>query len=389
MKSNIWSVMKKDLDKIFKNPRTLFATVIMPGLILFLIYAFMGTSLSNETKELFIYIENTPVSFQAYKESLSADPSNIKFIDVTNETLEDLKNKVHDEEIDAVLWFEKDFDLKLDGASPKIDFYYNQNSMTSDTVAKQINAVINVYKDEIIEKTLEHNIFEFNPESIHDENKTGGQILSSLLPLLIITFVFAGTLGVGTDAIAGEKERGTLSTLLMAPIKKTDIIYGKILSTTLISVLTAISSFIGILASMPFAKEMFFGTGEMSFNYTIIDYLGLLALFVVVAFIASSLILTASTYGKSVKEATSFATPLYIVAMLAAGISMFDQTLPSGIVFYLIPIYSATLGLKGILSFKLLTSQFLLIVGSSVVFILIIVFILVRLFKSEKVIFSK
>ena len=66
----------------------------------------------------------------------------------------------------------------------------------------------------------------------------------------------SSSLGIGADVIAGEKERGTLSTLLMAPITKTEIIVGKILATTIITLLSSVGSFLGIAASLPFATKI-------------------------------------------------------------------------------------------------------------------------------------
>ncbi|HHU55881.1 MAG TPA: ABC transporter permease [Acholeplasmataceae bacterium] len=399
---HLWGVMKKDLDKVFKNPRMIFSTIILPGLLLFLIYSFMGTSFANfidsteenlQTRTSTIIIHNAPTSFNEFASNEVLNELNIKFIIKDDFDLEKYKDEVLHEEIDGIIVFENDFDNKLGKTEPEINMIYNPTSSFSSNSFSKLQYLLNLYKDHTLnellaDQGLSANLFKPTPTEVFSEKKSGGMILASLLPMLIITFIFSGCLASGTDAIAGEKERGTLQTLLMAPVKRNNIIGGKIISTTILAVSSAISSFIGIMASMPFAKELFL-PGDVTLSYEALDYIGLFLIFLVVAFIASSTILIASTFGKNIKEATSYAMPLFIVAMLVSVISMFDSSLPQGIIPYLIPIYNATLGLKGILLFQLKIYQFLMIIGSSLVFISLITFLLVKLFKNEKVLFSK
>ena len=220
-----------------------------------------------------------------------------------------------------------------------------------------------------------------------DENKSGGQILAMLLPMFIMTFVFAGALSVGSDAVAGEKERGTLATLLMAPIKRNDIIFSKILSTALISIMSALSSFIGVIASLPFAKDML--ALDVDVTYSAYSYLQLVIILIILGMLSASLILIASTFAKTTKEASSYAMPIYIVAILVSTVSMFSMETPKDISLYLIPIYNISLGLRAVFSFDLETLQFIILVLSNITYIILINLILFRMFKSEKVLFNK
>lgn len=399
---HIGVVMKKDLDKVFKNPRMIFSTIILPGLIIFLIYAFMGTSFSKfldnsqnkyETHISKVYVYQAPDSFKTFINNFQ-ESYNLEIINNDNiNDIESQKELVLNEQIDAIITFEDNFTEKMGVSEPEIKITYNPTNNFSANTYSNLITVINLYKENMLNELLEDqglsaNLFKYVDDQKYNEKKSGGMILASLLPMLIITFIFSGCLASGTDAIAGEKERGTLSTLLMAPVKRNNIITGKIISTTILAVCSATSSFIGVMGSMPFAKDLFF-QGDVTISYTIIDYLGLLAIFFVVAFIASSLILIASTIGKNIKEASSYAMPFFIVAMLVTVISMFSNNIPTTIIPYLIPIYNATLGLQGILMSQLEIYQFLLIIASSLVFIAIITFGLVKMFKNENILFSK
>lgn len=394
---NIWNVMKKDLDKVFKFPRMFFSTIILPGLILFVIYALLGTVLQNALEntdevESNVYVYNAPVSFQKQLEEVSKQ--DIKFHTEFSEDLETLKNSVLHKEIEAIIIFDENFDTKIaENQNPQISLFFNPDNAISSKY-EILSSMVATYKANLIEDILkEHgktsNIFSFTPQPLFDEKKSGGIMLAMLLPMLIVIFIFSSSLGIGTDAIAGEKDRGTLATLLMAPIKRNHIIFGKIFSTTIISTCSAISSFIGILASMPFAKQMYGFGDAIQVGYQFGDYMIMLGLLFLLAVLASTLILLCSTFAKTVKEANSYAMPIYLVAMIASMISMVAFNMPTSIAPYFIPIYNVALGIKGILSYNVTLLPYLAIFFSTILFISLIVFLLIKLFKSEKIVFSK
>jgi len=390
---NIRGVMKKDLDKIFRFPSAIFSTIILPGLILFLMYAVMGTSLQSivgEDEEYYskIILVNMPESFNPYIESKDVDKIDYTLYVDSNFDLELTINAIKEENYDLLVIFDKDFDNGIEMESqPKITLYGNELNNESSSALLKMNTIMSDYKNQILlDKGINQNVLINNFISVTDTQEKNAFGIAMLIPMLIITFVFAGALGVGADAVAGEKERGTLSTLLMAPIKRNEIILGKIASTTVLSLLSAISSFVGIIASLPFAKQMFGLEGAVVYPFG--SYIQLFIIILILAMFASSTILICSTFAKSVKEATNFAMPLYIVAILIAVLSMFSS-MPSKIGLYMIPIYNLALGIKGLLSFDLLNIQFAVIVISNIVYIAIIVFLLVKMFRNEKFMFSK
>ncbi|HPN60951.1 MAG TPA: hypothetical protein PLO88_02325, partial [Bacilli bacterium] len=119
------------------------------------------------------------------------------------------------------------------------------------------------------------------------------------------------------------------------------------------------------------------------------DYLGILLILIVLSVLASSLLLIFSTLAKTVKEATMLAMPLYLAAIIMPVLTMFSESVSKKFWHYLIPIYNCTVGLKAVLSMEITLLNYLLIIASSLVFIVLTVFLLVKLFKSEKVLFAK
>ena len=388
--NNILMIIKKELDKIFKFPRVFFSTIILPGLIIFLIYSFMGTQMSKEIYKEYkyqVYVINQTEEFNLM---LSSYSDYITVIDKDDRfDVETLKEKLITNEIDLVVIFSDNFTVNLFTDDANIEVLANKGSSNSINALNIISTILEEYKDlELKKHNIITDVFKFTIDDKYtDEKKNGGEIIAMLLPMLIITFVFAGTLSIGADAIAGEKERGTLATLLMAPIKRNDIILGKIISTALISIMTATSSIVGVLLALPFAKDLFQVSGSIA--YGIADYIQLFMVVIVLGIMSSALILVASTFARTTKEATSYAMPIYLIAILIPTFSMFSTDSASSIIPYCIPIYNLSQTLKDIFAFNANITNFLIALFSSLAYIILLILLLLKMFKSEKVLFSK
>lgn len=242
---NIFRIVKKELDKIFKFPRTVFTTLLLPGLVLFIIYAIIGSgfntlSSTSEKQNSFIYVINSPESLQTVYEQTKS--FNVDLIKANKDELEELKQKVINGEIAAILLYDEDFDENIGKEPlPKIKILFDSSSNYASTILQRAQTVIIIHQ-EIIYQDLGINphVFELSEEKIEPKEKGAAAILAMILPMLIISFIFASALGIGSDAIAGEKERGTLATLLMLPIKRSEIIIGKIISTSILTLLSAL-----------------------------------------------------------------------------------------------------------------------------------------------------
>lgn len=391
---NIFRIVKKELDKIFKFPRQIITAFILPGLLLFLIYAFIGVGLSSvmeegEEQASIIYVINSPESLESIYSIASSLKVDLRKEDVSE--LNNLKQAVLNEEIAAVIVYDEDFDNNIQKSPlPKVSVFYVSSASNAYAVMERAQTIIGLQQKHIYEDLdIDPNLFNVGFEKLESDQESVGSILAMILPMMVMSFIFASALGVGSDAIAGEKERGTLATLLMLPIKRSNIIIGKIISTSTITVLSALSSFIGLFAAMPFAKAMFALGDNATISYSAMDIIGLIVILLLIALLASSILLIFSTLAKNIKEASTMALPVYIAAIISPLLTMFTTGGSSSKIVYLIPVYNTILGLKDILSFNFDIINFLIILGSSVLYISIIVFVLVRMFKSEKVLYSK
>ncbi|MFA7130729.1 MAG: ABC transporter permease subunit [Bacilli bacterium] len=414
-----FNIVRKELDKIFRNPRLIFSTFILPGLLIFVIYSLLGTTLKTQVQKAnehisIIKVINCPESFLAARDLyLSLQENDESYLKLNAEIDEfDLSQKdestelkdyaarlVEEGQIDALIEFEDDFDDKIEtfleaflnkeqATAPKITIYTDTTINNSSVALSKINVLLGLMNStKMAEIGNPQSIYSNETVELASEEETSGQMIGMLLPMLITIFVFAGGMSVGADAIAGEKERGTISTLLMAPISKSYIVVGKIISTIIITVLSSLGSFIGVIASFPNAKELFGEVGMISFGF--VQYLQIFTVILLIALISTSFFLIASTIAKSTKEATMYATPVYMIAMVTSYIPIFTDKLPKEIGSYLIPIYNLILGIKGILLSDLKTLHFVAIVGSTLVYAILLLSLVRVLFKSEKLMFQK
>lgn len=406
---HVLNIIKKELDKVFKNPRLFVTTFILPGVLIFAIYGTMGNLANSEIEKAVsntsnIYVVDVSTSFKetidmynaTYPEdSENALNANFTYYESNNITKEELDEALNEGACNAYIIFEKDFDevlnnrLKDQSAPlPGVQIYMLSTSTMSAVASEKVNALLNVLRDIKITETYgDITIINNMTFDIADEATQSNYTLAMLLPMLLITFIFAGGISIGTDAIAGEKERGTIATLLMTPINKNEIVIGKLIAAIIMTIISALSSFIGVACSLPMSQEIF-----GSANLTLLSFSTMISLFGLIlstALIAITIFMIASTIAKNIKEATTFAMPFYMIGIILSLSTMFMEKFPTDIGTYLIPIYNLSLGIKGTLIGEISTINLLIVIGSNLVYFILGIILMTKLFKNEKIMFSK
>lgn len=397
--SGAWfTVFKKEMARFFGDKRLLFSTVILPGLMIYLMYSVMGMAMSSmlDTEESVykVAVANMPSAYEAFLPEESFEIEQI-----SPESLEECKKELSDKTLDLCVIFPENFEASVtsfntndtDREIPNIELYYNSTSVESSSAYDSFEAIFNAFETKI------SNVFDINyVESVEDFQKydvatdaeTTGTLFASILPVLLIVFMFSACMSLAPESIAGEKERGTIATLLITPIPRNQIVIGKICSLACIALLSGISSFLGTFLSMPAMLGSM--SDEMSTQYyTASDYvcLVLLILSTVLLFVTAISILSA--LAKTVKEATTLVMPLMIVVMVISFASMYSTSAKSEFFWYFIPVYNTVQGMVGIFSFTSSPVNLTISVVSNVLFSLLGVFVLAKMFNNEDIIFGK
>ena len=397
MKSNTWTIIKKEFARFFGDRQLLFTTVIMPGLLIYIIYSFMGTGMKKMATEganeqVTLCVENLP-------ESMAPLVDGVPYTVAVQQpvTQEDI-DKLEDKSLNVVLMrFPEAFDEKVAAYDPQsgefapnIEIYYNSANNASTRVFHMLQNSLTIYEDQL------SNRFDINRiESVDDQfdmanqDDVLGSVLSKLIPMLILMLLFSGVMGIAPSAIAGEKERGTIATLLVTPMKRNELALGKVVSLSGMALLSGISSFIGIVLSLPKMIQADTAGVELGLNYTGGDYAVLLITILATVLIMASVVSLFSALAKDVKNAGTMIVPFMLVVMFCGLTPMFQSSVPENLTAYMIPFYNSIQVMTSVFAHEMKWMPVVVMLVSNVVYTGIAVWVLTRMFNSEKVMFSK
>lgn len=389
MSKNIFTIIKKELRRFFTDRRML-VSLLLPGLLIFVLYSVIGdmTTRMNSVDEDYtyqVYIINEPSELTSMNDfndlqfEISHEPA------LSDDALELLSEK----EIDLVIVYETDFYTKMldyevgQGSAPMVEIYYNSTKNESSFLYGSYLQRFNQLESQLSNK------FDINQRTnttydFATEDDVSIQIITSLLPFLLLTFLFSGAMSISAESIAGEKERGTIATLLITPTKKSEIALGKVISLSIVTLVSAASSFTGLMLSIP--KLM--GDQSLSTNmYNLNTYILLFIVIVSTVFIYVVLLSIISAYSKSIKEASALAVPLMIINMLV-GISSMLGISSGNITSYLIPVYNSVQSITAILSLEVNMTHLVVTILINLGVVIVGVFSLTKMFNSEKIMFN-
>ncbi len=394
MKNNILTIIKKELTRFFGDKRTAFSIILLPGLIIFLMYSFMGDALSNMTSTENNYVPNVYVV--NLPDEFKNNPT-LSFVEIEENEIDNAKKNLEESKIDLLAVFPDNFIDEVQKYSissglpaPEINIYFNSSSTESQTAYEIMKETLTYY-----ESTLS-NKFDINRNSdeIYDlasEKDATATIFSSMMPMLLMIFLCTGCMAVAPESIAGEKERGNIATLLITPMKRSTLALGKITSLAIISLLSAVSSTIATLLSLP---KLMGGSGNdgnllNASYYQVSDYIVLSLIILSTVLLLVALFSITSAYAKSVKEAQSFAAPIMFITMFMGVISMFGNSTRENPLLYLIPLYNSAQAMVSVFNFEVIPQNIIITFISNSAYTAIGTVLLTKMFQSEKIIFSK
>ncbi len=392
MKSNaIFTIFKKELARFFKDKRTLIA-LLMPGFLIYIIYSLMGgfigdAFMPDKDYKPIIYSVNTPKTVDALFE-------NMELAIIPSENIEKEKQAIENGSIDLLMIFPENFEGLIavyypesGEPAPNVELYYNSSNTNSATAYQTVDSLLDLYE------SMRANMFDINRPASEEqtfdlatEKDMTGMIFSMIMPMLLMMLLFSGCMAVAPESIAGEKERGTIATLLITPTKRSHIAIGKILALSVMALISGASSTAGTLLSLP---KLMGGSVELDgAAYGMQDYTMLAVVILSTVLVFITLISIISAYAKTVKEAGTYVTPLMILSMLV-GLSGMTGAMAEHPALYAIPIFNSVQSMIGIFSFDLNIVHVIITVCANIAVTAVGVFVLTRMFSSEKIMFNK
>ena len=397
------SVMKKEITRIFNDRKLLFAAVILPGILIFIMLNLSGrlTNMMTGIDDNHIYEVHAVYLPDSVAALLAPDELRINIIPATMADTERIKQDIADQNTDLLLIFPPGFDADVAGfdpmtatnLAPNIEIWLNSARQESAEANRTVKTLINAYHHSLTHRFSVNAPTARVPDGNFDLATAAdimAMILGMMLPMMFILFIFTGCQALVPESVAGEKERGTLGTLLVTTASRKQMALGKVLGLSFFAMLGALGSFIGLMFSMggmvPDVGDLMNGAGVMDM-FSIQDFMLLFLIATSLSLLFVSLLSIMSTYSKSVKEANAFATPLILVIFLGAiGGGLIGNS--NSVFIHMIPIFNSSLGITSIINSEVSILNTAVGIVTNFVLAIIMTGVVAAMFSSEKIVFD-
>ena len=394
---NVLTIFLKELKRVFTDKRMLIS-LFLPGVLIYFVYTVMGTVMTkvvtqSSTKDTTFQVAYTdnfnssktdgqlPKLMTYVDEAMKVSKNNntVTFKEFTTGELDSYKEELRQGKYHLVVAFTDDFENKLGDttASNDVDLFYNGDSNASSDLYNYVSQIVSVaYTNYTVNKNGAVTA------NVGEKDMMAMKIAAMIIPMVTISILFSTVLSLCPEAIAGEKERGTLASLLLTPIKRGEFVAGKILSLSTTAIASGIVSFTGLILSIP--KLM----GGFNITISPVDGLLLFLLVVTVLLLFVAIGVFISALANTVKEAAGYLSPIMIVFMLfgmAPSLFGFDQ-------WYLsfVPILNVCVSINALLNgAENLLLFFGLTVASTIVYTGLLMFGVTKLFNKERVVLGQ
>jgi len=395
---SVATVYRKELTEWLRDRRTLISTVLVPLLafpvLMVGMTSLMAVMMNKAEKEIpkvmIIQGENSPRLVAALQ--ASKDLEIVPYAD-------DWKDQISNKQIRAGVEIPPGFDASLSSKSSlTVQIHYYQGEVKSEFAARHVEDSLKSFRDDFVKERLEANNlpdslispFKTEKHNVAPAEKVSGAALGGLLGYMVILLSMTGAIYPAIDLTAGEKERGTMETILSSPLSRVDLVLGKFflvlsasLSTAILSIISMGTSFY-LVGHSPAMAQKDAAVFQLHVGLPTVLSVFLMALPLAVLF--ASALLTIALFAKSYKEAQSYLTPMTFIVVIPAVASLlpgFDLN-PK---LALIPILSTSLVCKEIVAGTFHWNYILLILLSSSVYAAAGLFLAVKMFQRESVLF--
>jgi sodium transport system permease protein len=387
------TIFKKEFGEIFRDPRTRFGTIVSPLIISPLILILVGGMTRKQVEDR--RTEIIKVAVVGKENAPSVYPLLAKIPQMTLTPMEKTAagNAIHAREIQAAVVLPADTEASLAAQKPTditivFDAGYEASRDAADRVEAAFSETIGpkIVTIRLKEKSLAPEII--TPFTLKQTPLPGGAgagvlMLAMFLPYILSLSAIMGGTQLANDTVAGEKERGTLETLLASPVSRRDIVIGKFLAVACVSLVNSMLSIVGMLWPLWF-KLSLFGEAASTLKLGVGAIIAMGLVQIPLAILGTGILMTISTFARNQKEASTYLLPTILCVSVGAICSML---LPATAPLYwaFIPITNAALVLKQALQ-GLLNIPFVAIAcGTSLLYAVIAIWVAIQAFQKESI----
>lgn len=382
MKNNLWNILKKELRELFRDKKSLAMMLVIPIFIPLLV---IGMSALFESQMNVDTNEYNKIGFNYELSETEKQIAKEMDIDIVENTTKKLKGKYKEGKIDLYI--------------TKKDNHYTIHSDGSDAstyASTLVETYFNTYKEILQQQALQENDIDANQilniitieEKVVEEDNFFASYIKNYAFLFIIMAITVSATYPATDTTAGERERGTLETLLTFPMKSKDIIIGKFLGVTVSSIITGLLSLVLAIISLFISKDMFTIYEGVNTMYSLSSIIYAIVVIITYSFFISGLCIAIASTSKTFKEAQSALTPLTFISLFP-GMIAFVIGITTTPLIAIIPFLNFTTIFTDITAGNINMLHVLLMIISTIIYISIVLYYIIKQYKSEKVLFAK
>ncbi len=379
--NNVIVTLKKELKLIIRDKKSLLMMAITPLFIpiFVILMSYVYEELTVNTKEKTYEVG---VNYNLSEEEKELSNKEIKYIKYNDKT--ELEKAYKNNKIIAYIIKEEN----------NYNIYTNTQSEDGSIITTYIMSYLENYNNYLGQSYLVNNNIDinkvynnisYNVNEIKGESIFGNQIILMAITFTIMSITLS-SIYTSTDTTAGEKERGTLETILTFPIKRKDLVLGKYLAISISGLITKIIGIILSIISLYYVKNNFSIYENVIFNINIKTIALTSIILLTYTFFISGVCITIASFTKTFKEAQSSLTPISLITCVPMFLEILNINITNGLSF--IPIINHTIMVDNILTGTINISNILITIISSIIYIILLLIFINKMYKSERILFN-
>ncbi|GAA5512560.1 ABC transporter permease protein NatB [Deinococcus carri] len=406
----IWRVASRDLLSTLRDRRTLTSTILIPLLLIplftlglpLLLGRFIGGQAQERQKVGVVGTLPAPLRATLTRDEKTPDGT-VTRAGVALVSVRDPRAAVQAGEVDAALRAPSPLPTRAGDGSGELEVYAKLGNLRAQTGAfAKVQAAVEAYNRTLALERLRGaglgaqtlTPVTLSPIDASPEQERRSGQLAFLIPMLMLNFILTGAMATALDATAGEKERGTLESLLVSPVRRSEVVAGKLLATTITALTTACFSVLGFLLSGVLARAALSGApteltqafgGQLTLTFG--SALALLGTVISAALLISAVLIALSIYARSYKEAQTYVTPLTLLIVFPAVLLQFSDFLNLGGGIYALPLFGSMVAILDTVRGNLTAGHVLTAIAANLLGALLAGLLALRSFGREEVIF--
>jgi sodium transport system permease protein len=385
-------VYRKEVVESLRDRRTIISTIVIPLILFPLIFVAFGGFASGVMKSVQAERSKIAISGAEHAPKLVSKIRETPSFEIVG--AENFQTRISEKQLRALLEIPPDFEARSGTNVPVATIHFHAGEFRSQTALRNLQRILREYRDEVVTSTLaQHGVdkgalvpFQVKELNEAPPKKVAANLVGGLIPYMIIFLSFVGCMAPALDVTVGEKERGTMETVLASAIGRTELVLGKFLVVVTISAVTTVMSLLSNALMLLIPTLLATRGTAMAFDVSGVGLVGIFILIAPLTVTFAAVQMTIATLARNYREAQTYVSPLMIVALVPAIAGLlpgFDLNMKLA----WIPILNVCLVSREVLSGTFHWGLLGIVFLSSCIYATAALAAVIKAFKSESVLF--